>query len=169
MKKLILLLSVIFLYSCGAQKATIEETRTSKSIIIYDTMNDYLNKTPLNIKAKVIIKDESDQHVTLKIIFDPETGKKIKKWENFWVINYNGENYFNLFYSKDMPLFKTFVKLDIEGEICGFILDKDSHKIFNLKNSVKAGPVIGNGKIGIAIVKTTKSGGVWIDENNIYY
>lgn len=148
MKKIIFLLVLSSIYSCGSQ-LTLREIRNAKSIIIYDTSEDYVHNNPIKINVKAVINKGSKQHISFKKIFNSDTGKIIKNWDWFWAINYEGDNYFNLLYSKDLKRIRTFVKFNIEGEICAIIIDKNSPDV--LKNTTNQNIVFTNSKAGIGV------------------
>ena len=159
MKKLILIITLVSLYSCGTQKASQAEIAKSKPIILYETTNDFTTNSPMQIKANAVIKKESNQHITIKKIIDPISGMKIKRAISAWAIKYNGNNYFNLGYSNDLNNWKSYAKFDIEGKICAIIIDKNSPNI--LKNS---STYYGGGLTGVLIGESTKWGKNWKDK-----
>lgn len=149
MKIIIFLLVLSSIYSCGSQ-LTLREIRNAESIIIYDTSEDYVHNNPMKINAKAVINKGSKQYISFKKIFNSDTGKVIKKWDWFWAINYEGDNYFNLLYSKDLKRARTFVKFNIEGEICAIIIDKNSSDVLkNITNQNIA--FTNNPKAGIGV------------------
>ncbi len=154
-KTTILFLFIPFLYSCGVQKAIQQDIDISVPIEIYDTTTDFVNKTPLNISAKAVITNESNQHIKIKTII--ENGYVIKNWKYFWAIKYKNNIYFNTLYSKDMGGATLFVKLDLQGDICSIILDKNTPKAISVEDHLKSAAYSTGGLVGASLLLTVSS------------
>lgn len=160
MKRLLFMAMLIAFTSCGTQKASLAEIANAKPVILYKTTTDFLDKNPMSLDASIIIKNESDQHITVKSIIDPKSGLKIDRGISAWTLEYNGDYYFNLGYSMDLNHWKSYAKLDIEGTLCAVIIDENSPNI--LKTN---GTSYGGGLTGVLIGESSKWGKNWKDEN----
>ena len=129
MKKIIYFLIVFSLYSCGVEKATPKDVNTAKKISVYKTTSDFLNKNA--IEVNVVFNTEDKQYFSVSKMFDSH-GIVLKKWNTFWAFKYKNNIYFNLLYSKDNQHNNKFVKLDVIGNKCLVLIDKNSPKF--LKN-----------------------------------
>ena len=160
MKKTVLILCLLSLISCGVSKVPTEELHTLDAVSLYETTDDYLNRKPMAVDAGVLIKDQSDQHITIKGIFDRKTGEKIDKGISAWAMEYKDENYFNLGYSTDVNHWSSYAKFDIEGKYSAIIIDDDSPYL--LKTTSNA---YGGGLAGSLIAESVKWNKNWKDEN----
>ncbi|MEP6262876.1 MAG: hypothetical protein ABJ092_14965 [Gillisia sp.] len=160
MKKILFILSILTLMSCGTQKIALNELHTLDPVTLYETTNTYLNDKPMNVDAGVLIKDKSNQHITIKGIYDLKTGEKIEKGISAWALKYKDENYFNLGYSTDLNHWNSYAKLDIEGKYSAVIIDDNSPYI--LKSS---GNTYGGGVAGVLIAESLKWNKNWKDKN----
>jgi len=161
MKK-IFLPFILLLFSCGAQKATLEEIKQSKPVHIYPTMLDYNKNTVSEKRLSVLIKDSSKQHISIKKFIDPQTGLKDRKAIKAWGIKYNGNDYFNLGYSTDVNHWKSFAKIDIKGPYSVMLVDEKSPYILNSTSNY-----YGGGLTGALIAESHKWGKNWKDKNGM--
>ena len=160
MRKFVLIIALISLYSCGTQKATVAEIASAKPITLYKTTGDFINNNPMQLNASAIIAYKSDQHITLKSIIDPVTGMRIKNATSAWAIKYNGKNYFNLGYSDDLNNWNSYAKFDIEGKICAIFIDENSPNVLKASSTY-----YGGGLAEVLIKESTKWGKNWKDKN----
>ncbi|GAB7256487.1 hypothetical protein [Polaribacter sp. OB-PA-B3] len=158
MKKTIILLTILITTSCGIQKIPSTELHTLEPAKLYETTEDYISNK--SVEAGILIKERSNQHIKIKGVFDLNTGIKIKRGMSAWIIEYNGNKYFNLGYSGDVNHWNYFGKLDIEGKYCAIIIDKNSPNI--LKSSSNN---YGGGLAGVLIGESSKWNKNWKDEN----
>lgn len=107
-------------------KIPLHELSTLDPVKLYETTTDYIKKQPMNLNAGVLIKDKSDQHITIKGIYDLKTGEKIDRGISAWALEYNDSNYFNLGYSTDLNNWNSYAKFDIEGKYSAVIIDDNS-------------------------------------------
>ena len=162
MKRILLLLTIFLFASCGVQKVPLNELSSLKPVKLYETTEDYLNNRPMNLNAGILLKDQSEQHLTVKGIFDRQTGKKIKAGLSAWALEFNDTNYFNLGYSNDVNHWKSYAKLDFEGKYSLIIIDENSPYILrSTSNSY------GGGLAGALIAESLKWGKHWEDKNGI--
>lgn len=162
MKKIALILFVLSLASCGIKKIPLSELDTLDSVELYETTTDFLNKQPMTDNAGVLIKDQSDQHITIKGIFDKKTGEKIDKGISAWALKYKDNNYFNLGYSTDINHWNSYAAFDIEGKYSAIIIDDNSPSI--LKTTSTA---YGGGLAGSLIAESLKWNKNWKDKNGV--
>ena len=92
MKRIAFFLCILSLASCGVQKIPSNELNTLDAVTLYETTTDYLNKKPMEVDAGVLIKDQSNKHITIKGIFDRKTGEKIDKAISAWALEYRDSN-----------------------------------------------------------------------------
>lgn len=162
MKHRSLFLTFLILTSCGVQKIPPSELHTLEPVKLYETSNDFLNKQIMESEWGVLVKDKSDQHITIKGIFNLNTGEKNRKGISAWAIEYNDENYFNLGYSDDVNHWGSYAKFDIEGKYCGIIIDDNSPYILKTTSQT-----YGGGLAGVLIAESLKWGKNWKDENGV--
>lgn len=160
MKKIVLILSVFSLLSCGVKKIPLNELHTLEAVKLYETTEQYLKEQPMNVDAGVLLKDQSDQHISIKGIFDKKTGEKIDRGISAWALEYKDENYFNLGYSTDVNHWNSYAKMDIEGRYSAIIIDDNSPNI--LKTT---GNTYGGGLTGGLIAESLKWNKNWKDKN----
>lgn len=160
MKRFIIIFTLISLYSCGTQKASVTEIANAKPIILYETTSDFVNKKPMELKVKALIESKSNKHITFTKLIDPSSGNIVKLNVYIWAVEFNGKNYFSLDFSTDLPKPNTYVKFDIEGKICAIIIDKDSPSILK-ENNINYGNVVADIIVSGISEKTTN----WKDKN----
>ncbi len=158
MKKLIIIYSIL-LASCGAQKATMEEVQQSKEVFLYPTMLDYTRDKVSKEKIGVIIKDSSQQHITIKKFINLNTKTKDRKAMKAWGIQYKGNDYFNLGYSTDVNHWKSYAKIDIKGPYSAILVDENSPYILNSTSNY-----YGGGLTGALIAESHKWNKNWKDK-----
>lgn len=159
MKQTALFFALLILTSCGVQKVPLNELNTLEPVKLYETSNDFLNKQPMAIELGVLVKDKSDQHLTVKGIFDLKTGEISKRGISAWAIEYHDGHYFNLGYSTDLNHWNSYVKFDIEGKYCAIIID--DHSPYILKSTSQS---YGGGLTGVLMAESLKWGKNWKDE-----
>ncbi len=162
MKKISLLVCILSFISCGTQRVALNELHTLDPVKLYETTGDYLQRKPMNVQAGVLIKDQSNQHVTVKGIYDLRTGEKIDKGISAWAMEYKDDNYFNLGYSTDLNHWNSYAKLDIEGKYSAVIIDENSPYV--LKST---GNTYGGGLAGVLIAESLKWNKNWEDRNGV--
>lgn len=162
MKRLISIVTILFISSCGVQRVPVDELNTLEPITLYETSEDFLNKKSMDVNLGILIKDKSPQHITTEGVFDLTTGEKSKKGISAWAINFNSENYFNLGYSDDVNHWGSYAKFDIEGKYCAIIIDENSPNILKSTSNV-----YGGGLTGALIAESRKWGKNWKDENGV--
>ncbi|WP_372920406.1 hypothetical protein [Salegentibacter sp.] len=162
MKKALLILCLLSLMSCGVSKVPTDELHTLDSVTLYETTDDYLNKKPMALDAGVLIKDQSDQHITIKGIFDKKTGEKLKKAISAWAMEYRDNNYFNLGYSTDINHWNSYAKFDIEGKYSAIIIDDNSPYILKTTSNT-----YGGGLAGSLIAESVKWNKNWKDKDGV--
>lgn len=160
MKKATFIILALILMSCGVKKVPLSELDTLDSVKLYKTTTAYLEEQPMNVNAGVLIKDQSDQHITIQGIFDKTSGEKIDKAISAWALDYNNNTYFNLGYSTDLNHWYSYTKLDIEGKYLAVIIDDNSPKI--LKTTSNS---YGGGMAGVLIAESLKWNKNWKDKN----
>ena len=162
MKKIYLIVCILTLISCGTQKISLNELHTLDPVKLYASTEDYLKKQPMNVDAGVLIKDKSNQHITVKGIFDLKTGEKIDKGISAWALEYKDANYFNLGYSTDLNHWNSYAKLDIEGKYSAVIIDDSSPYILKTTSNT-----YGGGLAGALIAESLKWNKNWKDKNGV--
>ncbi len=160
MKKITLLLSLLILTSCGIQKVPLTELHTLEPVKLYETTNDFINNQSKILNAGILVKDKSNQHITIKGVFDLNTGEKIKKGISAWAIEYNEGHYFNLGYSSDVNHWNSFAKFDVQGKYCSIIIDDNSPTILKTTSNT-----YGGGLAGVLMGESLKWGKNWKDKN----
>lgn len=160
MKVINLFVLLFLMTSCAAKKIPLSEIHTLVPVELYENTDDFLNKKVMQADLGILIKDQSDQHITTKGIYDLKTGEKSKKGASAWVMKYNNENYFNLGYSTDTNHWGTFAKMDIEGRYCAIIVSDDSPHVLKSTSSH-----YGGGIAGALIADSRKWGKGWQDKN----
>lgn len=162
MRKTALVLSLLILVACGVQKIPQSELDTLEPVKLYETTNDYLNRQPMEVDAGVLIKDKSDQHITIKGIFDLNTGLKVDRAISAWALEYNHSNYFNLGYSTDVNHWASYAKFDIEGKYCAIFIDDNSPNVLKTTSTY-----YGGGLSGVLMAESLKWNKNWKDKNGI--
>src|SRR5690606_12993709 len=115
-----------------------------------------------NVEAGILLKEQSEKHITLKGMFDRRTGEKIDRGISAWALKYNDSKYFNLGYSNDVNHWKSYAKFDIEGKYSIIIIDDNSpHVLKSTSNSY------GGGLTGVLIAESLKWGKNWKDRNGM--
>ena len=134
------------------------------SINLYATTEDYLNKTHSYKNATAELIEKNNRYLRLGQLIDPKTGKKLKRPNRFsWMIEYEGQNYFNMGYIYDLPRWNLFVKFDIIGQRLGAIfMDREFQEVF-LSTNLNS---YGGGLTGVLLKEAEKWGGNWINKNN---
>lgn len=160
MKRFLLLFSTLLFLSCGVQKVKQQDLGLLKPVTLYETTETFLNNEPMHVNAGILVKDQSDQHITLKGIFDRTTGEKIDKGLSAWAMEFNGDKYFNLGYSTDVNHWKTYAKFDIEGKYSVIVIDDSSPNV--LKTTSNS---YGGGLAGALAAESLKWGKNWKDRN----
>ena len=162
MKRILLLFSILLFVSCGVRKVPLNELSSLKPVTLYETTDAFLNKRPMNVEAGILLKEQSDQHITVKGIFDRRTGEKIDRGLSAWALDYNDKSYFNLGYSTDVNHWKSYAKFDIEGKYSIIVIDDNSpHVLKSTSNSY------GGGLTGVLIAESLKWGKNWKDRNGV--
>lgn len=162
MKRIFLLFTILLLVSCGVKKVPQNELGLLKPVKLYETTETFQNNHPMDVNAGVLLKDQSDQHITIKGIFDLKTGEKIDKGISAWAMEFNGENYFNLGYSTDVNHWSSYSKFDVEGKYSLVIIDDNSPDI--LKRTSNS---YGGGLTGALIAESLKWGKNWKDSDGV--
>ncbi|HEY0055271.1 MAG TPA: hypothetical protein VGB63_07940 [Pedobacter sp.] len=135
------------------------------SIALYATPSDFVHNRKANVKAIAIIKDESDQHLSLKSIIDSSSRKNIKKVFTAWGLEYNGNKYFNLQHSSDLFHPQVFIKLDIVGRYSVAFIDDNSPKILRSRESTYYGVGLAGAVTGVLVNESYKWNKNWFDKN----
>lgn len=94
--KRIYLFSLFILISIFANAQKVKQP-----IILYSTTREFLNDNPIKTEAFAVVERLSANHFRIKKFID-ESGKKIKGSTSAFAVKYEGESYFNLFYSSDI-------------------------------------------------------------------
>ncbi|WP_053405133.1 hypothetical protein [Persicobacter sp. CCB-QB2] len=133
-----------------------------KAIVnLFKTTDDYISNTYTDTNVTILIKEMGENHIWVKKFIDDKTGKKIKKANYSWAIEYNGNNYFNLGYSHDLNNWNVFIKFNSEGEkYCMSFIDNNSAGV--IKNS---GINYGGGLQGVLMKDSDKWGKYWRNNN----
>ncbi len=160
MKKIIFFLSIITFTSCEVQKLAVSEVNNLQPITLYETTSDYLLKKPMQVNAGILIKNQSNQHITIKGVYDLKSGIKVKGGSSAWAFEYKGNHYFNLGYSSDVNNWYSYAKLDIDGKYCAVIIDNNSPNVL-LTTSTN----YGGGLAGALAVESIKWNKNWKDKN----
>jgi hypothetical protein len=161
MKNSYLLLALIVI-SCQVLKVPLDELDKLEKVMLYETTQDYLDNKPMRVQVGVLIEEKSQQHITIKGIFDSKTGLIMKKELSAWALKYEGQNYFNLGYSNDVNHWNSYAKFDIEGRYSIIIIDENSPSVLN-SSSVS----YGGGLAGVLMSESTKWGKNWRDSNGM--
>lgn len=151
-----------FLTSCGVSKLEFDQIKQLQPVTLYAKSTDFMNKSPMPVNAGILIRDSSFQHITIKDVYDMETGMKVKKGKTAWAMTFKDSNYFNLYYFSEVIRGKTFVKFDIEGKYCLILLGEDRPK--ELKPS--------SDQVGLANILSSEIGKMsnnWVDKNRMAY
>jgi hypothetical protein len=125
-----------------------------KPVKVYTNANNFLDRKEISTMA--IMKSESELHVQVKRIIDPENNKK-KRSLLPWAIQYNDVDYFNLGYSEDVKNWNVFARFDIVGKFSAIFIDKDSPKEFFNKTAN------GASLVGLLATESIKWNKAWID------
>jgi hypothetical protein len=149
-----LLFSVFLLFTVLISVAQ----NVEKPITIYENTTSFLQKEGM-VNTVGIIKSESEKHVHMKKILNPDPGKQ-KRGLTPWAIKYNEAEYFNLGYSDDLNNWNLFARFDIIGKYSAIFIDKDSPKIF-----YNNGITYGGGVSGALFKDSVKWNKAWIDKN----
>src|SRR5690606_5695080 len=162
MKRILLLFGILLFTSCGVQKVKQNELSLLKPVKLYETTEAYLNDRPMNAGAGILVKDQSDQHVTVKGIFDLNSGEKIDRGISAWAMEYDGNKYFNLGYSTDVNHWKSYAKFDMEGKYGIIVIDDNSPYVLRSTSNSSGG-----GLAGALIAESRKWGKNWEDANGV--
>lgn len=129
-----------------------------RTIVAYDNTTSFLKRDGM-LNVIGIVKSESEKHIQMKKIINPNS-EKSKKGMHPWAIQYNNEDYFNLGYSNDVNNWNVFAKFDIVGKYSAVFIDKDSPKVF-----FNNGITYGGGVSGALFKESVKWNKAWIDQN----
>lgn len=152
------------MFSCEVQKLPTDQLSNLKPVKLYDTTEDYLNRKAREVDAGVLIKNQSNQHVTIKGFFDLKTGIKIHRGISAWAIEYDSSRYFNLGYTTVLNYWKSYAKFDIEGKYCAVIIDSSSPAVLTVTSSNNSG---GFGLAGALAAESVKWNKNWKDKDGI--
>ncbi|MDH4461609.1 MAG: hypothetical protein QE277_09315 [Flectobacillus sp.] len=165
MNKLFFALILFLMFSCEVQKLPADQLSNLKPVKLYDTTEDYLNRKAREVDAGVLIKNQSNQHITIKGFFDLKTGLAIKRGISAWAIEYDSSRYFNLGYTSVLNYWKSYAKFDIEGKYCAIIIDANSPNVLGVSSSNNNGGMLGLGSaLAAESVKWNKN---WRDKDGI--
>lgn len=164
MNKLFFALVLFLMFSCEVQKLPADQLSNLKPVKLYDTTEDYLNRKAREVDAGVLIKNQSNQHITIKGFFDLKTGIKIHRGISAWAIEYDSSRYFNLGYTTVLNYWKSYAKFDVEGKYCAIIIDGGSPAVLTVTSSNNAG---GFGLVGVLAAESVKWNKNWKDKDGI--
>lgn len=162
MKKSAWILGLLIFASCSVQKIPLSELDTLEPVKLYETTEDYLKKQPMKVEAGILIKDKSDQHITITGLFDRNTGLQIDRGLSAWALEYNDYNYFNLGYSRDVNHWRSYAKFDIEGKYCAIFIDDNSPNVLKTTDTH-----YGGGLAGGLMVESLAWNKNWRDKNGV--
>jgi len=134
------------------------------TVNLYATTQDYLDKSYSFENATAELFESNSRYIRLGKLKDGKTGKKIKRPNRHsWMVEYEGENYFNFGYVSDLPRWNTYVKLDIAGSNIGaFFLDRIIQQELSGTNAGS----YGGGLLGVLAKESEKWGANWENEKN---
>ena len=161
-KFFLLLAAAFILNSCKPLKVPLNKLDTLEKVTLFETSVDYFNRNPMKVNAGVIIKSQSNQHITVTGIFDLTTGLLMKKELSAWAIQLKGNSYFNLGYSDDVNHWNSYAKFDIEGRYSLIIIDDNSPPILHYSSVSNGG-----GISGFIMSESRKWGKNWRDEKGL--
>jgi len=127
----------------------------------YKTTQDYISKTYTEVNVTLEVREITESYIRFRCFIDTQIGKKIKKLNSSWAIEYEGQNYFNLRYSSELHNQHVFIKMDIEGtHYCASFIGEDPPKVIK-----RSGMNYGGGLQGILLKSSDKWFTNWIDKS----
>lgn len=153
MKSFYLFFFFIFInISANAQKV-------KQPVILYSTTREFLSDNPIKTDAFAVVERFSTNHFKIKKFID-ENGKKIKGGMSAFAVKFEGESYFNLFYSTDVPNPTCYARFDIIGRYCAIIIDDKTPSF--IRNGASYYPM---GAGGALMKDSVKWGKAWLDKD----
>jgi hypothetical protein len=131
--------------------------KEQQSVTLYPATREFLNDDPIPTEAFALVERLSDNHLKIKKFVDGN-GKKIKG--TAFAIKYDGESYFNLFYSIDLNNIYYYAKFDIIGRYCAVIIDENTPA--PIRNGGTSYPL---GAAGALMKDSVKWGKAWLDKD----
>jgi len=133
--------------------------KVKQPVILYSTTREFLNDNPIKTDVFAIVERFSANHFSVKK-FSDENGKKVNGSMSAFAVKFEGESYFNLFYSTDINNPGCYAKFDIIGRYCAIIIDDKTPSF------IRDGRSYYPSSAGGALMKdSVKWGKAWLDKD----
>lgn len=152
--KIVLSFLIIFTFSQARAQADTTDFK------YYLSTSDFKNMISGEKEIVPSIRRLEKDYIKIPKLIDEKTGKRNKPTIYPWAVKVDTSYYFNLRYCRDYSNPEVYIKADIIGNFCVFIIDEDTSPMI-----LNGGTNYGGGIMGALIQESDKWGRNWISKD----